>query len=591
MNKIFTLILMMVTGVSISQTAPVIEGTYFPVRNTKIKQIWDTTQGVMNVPSMGANQVWDYTQANGQFINPCDTFDIKVLDPANAPKNQYFPGSAFVIFMRTPMPNDPFDSLYHYYHADHEKGLSKMGGFNISDMYDSTLKFTPHAFFSAPTMSFGFSKTDTARSVVYINNYMGFKGKIKSKRYSTYTYVGYGTLKLPGHTYNNVAQVREVWNDVDSIFVDLMNNGNYTPFDTRTGMGKVYNFYRNNTFGTAYLMYLNVNPANTIVEQAFFTLPADIGSISGSVFTSSAETTPVTNGEMYLYRENSNFAKNDILARTMLKPNGTFQFDSIPYGEYRIAVRPNTTAYPNSKITYYGDTTNWINAAVITTTSGISSGHKIHLQYHSTPAGTSTIGGILSLDFAYNRSTSPAVSKPVPGIGIVVKKNPGGSASRVGVTDSNGGFDLGQLDNGNYELFVDIPGLHMAGTYSFVVSNNSTIGGLDFIVGKDSIHPVNSVIGIKEFSKNNSSSVALSAFPNPYQTHATIQVELKEDAKIELGVFNILGEKVAELENTKVLKGNHFYQFSAKSRGLSSGIYFVKLKANDQTRTLKIIEQ
>ncbi len=590
MKKIYSILFLIIASITVSQTAPVIEGTYFPVRNTKIKQLWDTTQGVMNVPSMGANQVWDYTQANGQFINICDTFEIKVFDPANAPKNQYFPGAAFAIFMRTPLPNDPFDSLYHYYHADHEKGLSKMGGFNISDMYDSTLKFTPHAFFSAPTMSFGFSKTDTARSVVYINNYLGFKGKIKTKRYSTYTYVGYGTLKLPGHTYNNVAQVREVWNSEDSIFVDLMNNGNYSPFDTRTGMGKVYNFYRNNTFGTAYLMYLNVNPANTVVEQAFFTLPADIGSISGSVFTDASETAPVSNGEMYLYRENSNFAKNDILARTMLKPNGSFQFDSIPYGEYRIAVRPNTTAYPNSKITYYGDTTNWINAAVITTTSGISSGHKIHLQYHPTPAGTSTIGGVLTLDFAYNRSTSPAVSKPVPGIGIVVKKNPGGGAARVGVTDANGGFDLGQLDNGNYELFVDIPGLHMTGTYSFVVSNNSTFGGLDFIVGKDSIHPVNSVIGIREFSKNNTNAVALSAFPNPYQSQATIQVDLEEDAKIELGVYNILGEKVAELENAKVLKGNYYYNFSARSMGLSSGIYIVKLRANDQTRTLKLLE-
>jgi hypothetical protein len=158
----------------------------------------------MSVPAIGPNQTWDYTQANGQFINTCDTFDIKVFDPSLAPKNQYFPGSAFAIFMRTPMPRDPFDSLYHFYSADHQKGLSRMGGFNISDMYDSTMKFTPHAFFSIPSMSYGFSKTDTARSELFINNYQGFKGKIKGKRYSTYTYVGYGKLKLPGHTYNQV---------------------------------------------------------------------------------------------------------------------------------------------------------------------------------------------------------------------------------------------------------------------------------------------------------------------------------------------------------------------------------------------------
>ncbi|MFO0358031.1 MAG: T9SS type A sorting domain-containing protein [Sphingobacteriaceae bacterium] len=570
--------------------APVIEGTYFPVRNTKIKQIWDTIQGVINVPTMGANQVWDYTQANGQFVNPCDTFDIKVFDPANAPKNQYFPGAAFAIFMRTPMPNDPFDSLYHFYSADHEIGLRKMGGFNISPMYDSTIIFSPQAFFSAPTMSFGTTITDTARGMIYINNFMGFKGKIKTKRFSTYTYVGYGTLKLPGHTYNNVAQVREVWNGLDSIYVDIMNNGNYTFYTTRVGMGKVYNFYRNNTFGTAYLMYLNVNPANTIVEQAFFTLPADIGSINGTVFTNASETTPVTNGEMYLYRENSNFAKNDILARTMLKPTGTFQFDSIPYGEYRIAVRPNLTAYPNSKITYYGDTTDWINASVITTTSSISTGHKIHLQYHPSPAGTSTVNGVLMLDYAYGRGLSPLASKPVPGIGVIIKKHPGNTSARVTVTDSNGLFDLGALDNGSYELFVDIPGMHMTGTYSFVVSNNNIVNGLDFKVGKDSIHPINSVIGIKEFSRTNDSKVSMSAFPNPYNSAVNIQVNLADDADVVLEIYNLLGDKIQTLENTRKQAGNHYYSFSAKGLNAAPGVYIVKLQAGKSLRVLKVIE-
>jgi hypothetical protein len=294
---------------------------------------------------------------------------------------------------------------------------------------------------------------------------------------------------------------------------------------------------------------------------------------------------------MYLYRENSNFSKNDILAKTMLKPNGTFQFDSIPYGEYRIAVRPNLTAYPNSKITYYGDTTNWIDASTIITTTTTSTGHKIHLQYHPAPAGTSTINGVLALNYGYSRSSSPMASKPVPGIGVIVKKHPGNTAARVTVTDSSGVFDLGALDNGSYELFVDIPGMHMTGTYSFVVSNNNIVNGLDFTVGKDSIHPISSVIGIREISRTNDSKVSMSAFPNPYSKSVNVEVSLANDADVVLEVYNLLGDKIQTLEHARKQAGNHYYTFSAKSLNAAPGVYLIKLNAGNTSRVLKVIEQ
>lgn len=588
MKKLFTLALVCVYTL-INAQAPVIEGTYLPVKNTKIKQVWDVTPGSMSIPSVGINQVWDYRFTNNQFLNVTDTFDFGFYAPQTTPYYQYFPGATHATFVRTPFDNYT-DSLYYYWEIN-QNGLYNLGGFNIRPMFDSTLINVDKEFYAPNEIKYGDVYLDTVFTVLYANNYMGYKAKIKERRFKNYAYVGYGTLLLPNGNYNNVAMLTETNSILDSVFVDLLNNGNYTHLTNQTSSAKVYIFLRNNTFGSNYLMYLSANTQNTQVSYGWYTLPTDFGSISGSVFTSTTETTPVTNGEMYLYRENSNFSKNDILARTTLKPNGTFQFDSIPYGEYRIAVRPNLTAYPNSKITYYGDTTNWINAATIITTTNISSGHKIHLQYHPTPVGTSTLIGQVSLDYGYSRSMSPSVSKPVPGIGIVVKKNPGGSAARVGVTDSSGVFDLGQLDNGSYEMFVDIPGLHMAGTYTFVVSNNMLVNGIDFTVGKDSIHPISSVIGITEFSKTNDSKVSLSAFPNPYNSNVSIEINLADDADIVLEAYNVLGKKVQVLDNSRKSTGTHYYKFSAKEIGLSEGIYFINLKAGNTNRVLKVIEQ
>jgi hypothetical protein len=338
-------------------------------------------------------------------------------------------------------------------------------------------------------------------------------------------------------------------------------------------------------------MYLNVNPANTVVEQGFYTLPADIGSISGTVFANNAETSVVTDGEMYLYRENSNFSKNDILARTKLKTNGTFQFDSIPYGEYRIAVRPNLSLFPNSKITYFGDTTDWINASTIITTTNTSSGHKIHLQYHPAPAGTSSITGVVALDWAFSKGNSVLASNPVTGIGIVVKRHPNNVSARVLVTDSTGKYDLGNLEDGAYTIFVDIPGLHMTGTYNFTVSNSAVINSLDFTVGRDSIHPVNiAAIGINEISGGKFNTLNVKAYPNPFKNQFSVELDQSPTFGDNVDVLNVLGEVMQIRKSIQQTESKTVYNIILDDNEVPPGIYFLRITHQHKNACLRIIK-
>ncbi|MBL7917991.1 MAG: carboxypeptidase regulatory-like domain-containing protein [Bacteroidia bacterium] len=402
------------------------------------------------------------------------------------------------------------------------------------------------------------------------------------------TYVGYGTLKLPYGTFNNVALIRENRTQLDSIFVDLLNNGNYVFLTTNSGTSKGYFFARNNTFATNFLMYVHTNPANTVVEYAWYTLPTDIGTLSGIVYTDESEAIAVTDGEVYLYRENSNFTKNDILAKTTLDGNGYYEFDSIPYGEYRVAVRPNINTYPNTLITYVGDTTNWIAANTIITTTTSSTGNIIHLKNHPSPVGANGITGQLVFNSLVAKGSGIQSTKPVPGVGIVVKKNPGASERNV-VTDANGNYNLGNLDDGAYKLFVDIPGLHMSGTYEFTVSGGNVVNSLDYTVGTDSIHPFSTPIGLIEFKDK--TSTYLMAYPNPYNTSATIELNLGETNQISIEAYNMLGEKISTLDSGKKNAGTYKYSFSAKSQGYSAGMYFIKLTAGKTTKVIKLIEE
>jgi hypothetical protein len=180
--------------------------------------------------------------------------------------------------------------------------------------------------------------------------------------------------------------------------------------------------------------------------------------------------------------------------------------------------------------------------------------------------------------------------KPIPGIGIVVKKNPGSSAERVLVTDTAGKFNMGNLNDGAYKMFVDIPGLHHAGTYNFTVANGTVINGLDFTVGTDSIHPNSSaIIGIKENKKT--VNQFMSAYPNPYSSFATIVVNNPGTSTILLEVYNTLGEKVQTLDNSQKQPGTYKYTFSAKNLNQPAGMYFVKLTVGNKTNVLKLIEQ
>ncbi len=67
-------------------------------------------------------------------------------------------------------------------------------------------------------------------------------------------------------------------------------------------------------------------------------------------------------------------------------------------------------------------------------------------------------------------------------------------------------------------------------------------------------------------------------YPNPFNPTTTIELAIPENGNVEISVYNILGQKVAEVFNGKLDAGVHRFIFEAKN--LSSGVYFYHVKAN-----------
>jgi|GEM_PF-1404237 len=66
-------------------------------------------------------------------------------------------------------------------------------------------------------------------------------------------------------------------------------------------------------------------------------------------------------------------------------------------------------------------------------------------------------------------------------------------------------------------------------------------------------------------------------YPNPFNPATTIEFSLPADAQVKVSVYNLVGEKAAEVASGNFAAGTHKVNFSANT--LTSGIYFYRIDA------------
>ena len=68
-------------------------------------------------------------------------------------------------------------------------------------------------------------------------------------------------------------------------------------------------------------------------------------------------------------------------------------------------------------------------------------------------------------------------------------------------------------------------------------------------------------------------------YPNPFNPATTIEFSLPFDSQVKISVYNLVGEKVAEVINKNLTAGSHKIYFNASQ--LTSGVYLYKMDAVD----------
>ena len=85
-------------------------------------------------------------------------------------------------------------------------------------------------------------------------------------------------------------------------------------------------------------------------------------------------------------------------------------------------------------------------------------------------------------------------------------------------------------------------------------------------------------------------------YPNPFRNHTTFSFLLTRSAQVDLAIFDVLGRRVATLENG-ILSGGRYTSIwdglSSASQPAPAGVYFARLTVNDElvaTRTLTMMK-
>ncbi len=598
--------------------SPTIYGSFLPVNGTAVKEVWDTATNVLPMPASGSGVTWDYSL---NYVGS-DTFQLSTVPPASGPSGTTFPTATNGAFVRAIPKYETVDSLFLYYRLNYN-GLYNIGTVNEKKAFNNAVYtavraelVTPFEFNSSTPVTY-----DTSIQVAYFNytipSYGTFPVKHVHTQYKIMSYEGYGTLKIPGVTYTNVVMTNELVTELDTFYVNVLGTYQYYPAyvpASETDFSRC-EFLRNNTFATSVLMYLQDDDFDGNANAAWYTLPVAFGSISGTALDSSGKSA-LTKGknQVLLFRDHSNFMRDDILDYTVTDLNGNYQFDSIPYGYYRVAVIPDTTQYPNSVTTYYGDTVagspaTWMHSDSINTINCRcnATGNNIKIKYHAPQSNAVSLSGSITTTFPYeNPFMAPLdpmrksgsrknknlvmASNDVKGIDIVVKKKPSGSLAVKSSTDSSGNFSFNNLDPGNYTMIVDMPGISSSGSYSFTVSSGSSINCLSYTIFPDSINPDNTLCGPLSAADFNSGHFSARVYPNPWSAETRIGIELPSNSFVLIDLYDNLGQKITTVENACKASGS--YQYAIQQDNLpSSGIYLLRVSANNSTQTIKIIKE
>lgn len=333
------------------------------------------------------------------------------------------------------------------------------------------------------------------------------------------------------------------------------------------------------------LYFITATDANSCSknDSVSVTVVQTLFSIYGTIYNQAHDTT-LNYGRVFLLKYDSLVQLLIVDSTDLSGANGDYILYNHPSDQYLILFRPDSSIYPNSLPTYFGDSSLWTAGQIIDLISD-TSGIDISTREMPVTSGSGFISGFIQFGIGSGKTGNNNVvpfGDPVPGIDISIEQIPGGIV-RHSTTDINGYYSFSGLPLATFKLLVDIPGLPMDSTYTVnLTSGDSVETNLDYVVdttsGSAGIY-IGYPLGSSEPGVR---SPEVNIFPNPNK--GAFIVRVTKDQYTNLKIVNVLGE---------VLFAQNIGKDSCLAinlTGRETGMYFLILTSvSGQVNQVKII--
>jgi len=405
--------------------------------------------------------------------------------------------------------------------------------------------------------------------------------------------------------------------------------------DTITGFGKMYTSWSFQVADFSNILkprFKDIDPLGSIIkytvtvygnnncqstDSVYLNVVDSINQIYGTA-TYDNGTGPITKGYMLLYKDNGVTKGSWPIADTVqLKTDGTYAFDTtkISSGNYIIRVVPDPVLYPRLTAMYYIDkkftndsaTYYWDSSTVVLVSCGGSFPRNFDLDQLpdlTLSGGKGVINGTIKKGPGYiglkpittHNNKFPVIqgsNDAIGGVGVGLGKKPNPSSNMIATTTTDtvtGFYQFNNVPPGSYVIFADIPGLPMDSTYNVTVTAGyDSIPDRDYFANDSVVYINPSLLTVATPVKIKTSN-SLSAYPNPYSDKVQFDVKVDVKSAVTLEIYDLLGNKIATLENAVLQEGNYKYTFGAQNQGLAAGIYVAKLTLNNTIYTQRLVE-
>ncbi|MBK9333583.1 MAG: choice-of-anchor B family protein [Ignavibacteria bacterium] len=134
-----------------------------------------------------------------------------------------------------------------------------------------------------------------------------------------------------------------------------------------------------------------------------------------------------------------------------------------------------------------------------------------------------------------------------------------------------------------YDTYPASNSASYSGTWGVYMFPSGKIIGSDMGTGLYVIKTMNIITGISNtnLAANPEKFTLSQNYPNPFNPSTTIKFDIKEYSDIKLSLYDIRGNRIAELINDKRDAGTYEYIMDASKYNLSSGTYFYKLEGQN----------